>query len=312
MAKDNNDYDSVFKTLKLRETRLFIPVINEVFGKAYPMDAKVELRSPDGQLITIGENGDADISDRISDMVLCIEDDWYVVECQSYEDDMAIRIAEYTFIVAKGRAEFVDGRLHIRIPESAVIYVKGNSDVSDETEIVYDLPDGKSFTYRQKNVVISRIGKEEIISKKLLPYIPYYVTRYERRLIRGRDVEQVKDDLGYLNDGLQRMYENKEISLMEYLELRYCTNTIVTHITNGNSVEKEVTEIMGGGVILESPVKKLKDEGRVEGRIEAWAEANRQITALNEQITAKDEQSMEMKKEIEELKEIIRRMGGEV
>ena len=33
MARRDNDYDSVFKTLKARDTRLFIPVINDALGK---------------------------------------------------------------------------------------------------------------------------------------------------------------------------------------------------------------------------------------------------------------------------------------
>jgi hypothetical protein len=33
MQKSSRDYDNVFKTMKSKHKRLFIPVINEVFGK---------------------------------------------------------------------------------------------------------------------------------------------------------------------------------------------------------------------------------------------------------------------------------------
>ena len=48
--KNTHDFDSVFKTLKSRNKRLFIPVINEAFGKEYPMDAEIEVLPAEGFL----------------------------------------------------------------------------------------------------------------------------------------------------------------------------------------------------------------------------------------------------------------------
>ena len=50
MQKYTTDYDNVFKTMKFKHRRLFISVINEAFGKNYPMNAKVELISSEGYL----------------------------------------------------------------------------------------------------------------------------------------------------------------------------------------------------------------------------------------------------------------------
>ncbi len=38
--KKTPDYDNVFKTMKMKHKRLFIPVINDVFGKYYPINIK--------------------------------------------------------------------------------------------------------------------------------------------------------------------------------------------------------------------------------------------------------------------------------
>ena len=51
--KHMHDFDSVFKTLKSRNKRLFISVINEAFGKDYPLDSEItvlpaDVALPDG------------------------------------------------------------------------------------------------------------------------------------------------------------------------------------------------------------------------------------------------------------------------
>ena len=38
--KKTPDYDNVFKTMKMKHKRLFIPVINDVFGKSYPINVE--------------------------------------------------------------------------------------------------------------------------------------------------------------------------------------------------------------------------------------------------------------------------------
>ncbi len=50
MQKKTPDYDNVFKTMKSKHKRLFIPVINNMFGKNYSMNEKVEILSSEGYL----------------------------------------------------------------------------------------------------------------------------------------------------------------------------------------------------------------------------------------------------------------------
>jgi hypothetical protein len=101
MQKKTPDYDNVFKTLKSRHKRLFISVINDIFGKNYPMDAKLETLPSEGYLAeSETADGSKDIEEQISDFVIKIENEIYLLESQSYDDgSMAIRIAEYAFIV---------------------------------------------------------------------------------------------------------------------------------------------------------------------------------------------------------------------
>jgi hypothetical protein len=68
MKKKTPDYDNVFKTMKSKHKRLFISVINDTFGKNYPMDAKIETLPSEGYL-SEGETADGskEIEEKISD-----------------------------------------------------------------------------------------------------------------------------------------------------------------------------------------------------------------------------------------------------
>lgn len=96
MIKKTHDYDNVFKTMKMKHKRLFIPVINDIFGKSYPAGANVEILPSEGYL-TEGETADGskEIEEQVSDFLIKIEGEIYLLESQSYDDgSMAIRIAD--------------------------------------------------------------------------------------------------------------------------------------------------------------------------------------------------------------------------
>ena len=156
MQKKTPDYDNVFKTMKSKHKRLFISVINDTFGKNYPMDAKVEMLPSEGYL-TESEtvNGSKDIEEQISDFVIKIEGEIYLLECQSYDDgSMAIRIAEYAFIVARQFATWDIGHATIPMPRFSVIYVKRTEKTPKTTTITFSFPDGQSVNYESANVIL--------------------------------------------------------------------------------------------------------------------------------------------------------------
>ena len=103
MQKKTHDYDNVFKTMKAKHKRLFVSVINDVFGKSYPLDVQVEVLPSEGYLTEDeAANGGKEIEEREADFLIRIGGDIYLLESQSYDDDsMAIRIAEYAFSAAR-------------------------------------------------------------------------------------------------------------------------------------------------------------------------------------------------------------------
>ena len=273
MQKKTPDYDNVFKTMKSKHKRLFISVINDTFGKNYAMDTKVEILSSEGYL-TESEtiDGSKDIEEQISDFVIKIEKEVYLLECQSYDDgSMAIRIAEYAFIVARQFAVWDIGHATIPMPRFAIIYVKRTEKTPKTTRITFIFPDGQEVNYESVNVILEEFTKEYIVEKRLFPYIPFYIARYEKEMISERNIENAAEDLEYFRNEMVRLHKKGELTDDEIVDLMGFVNTIIIHITNGNKSEERLVNIMGGTVI-ETESEKLIRRGREAGRAEGRAE----------------------------------------
>lgn len=266
MQKKTPDYDNVFKTMKSKHKRLFISVINDVFGKEYPLDTKVEVLPSEGYL-TESETADGskEIEEQISDFLIKIGSEIYLLECQSYDDgSMAIRIAEYAFIVARQFATWDIGHAMIPMPRFSVIYVKRTERTPKTTKVTFTFPDGQEVNYESPNVILEEFTKEYIVEKKLFPYIPFYIARYEKDMISEGSIENVVRDLEYFRDELVRLYEVGELTENELIDLKGFINTIITHITNGNKNEERLVSVMGGTVI-ETESERLRREGISQG-----------------------------------------------
>ena len=264
MQKKTPDYDNVFKTMKSKHKRLFISVINDTFGKNYAMDTKVEILSSEGYLT---ESETIDGSKDIK-----IEKEVYLLECQSYDDgSMAIRIAEYAFIVARQFAVWDIGHATIPMPRFAIIYVKRTEKTPKTTRITFIFPDGQEVNYESVNVILEEFTKEYIVEKRLFPYIPFYIARYEKEMISERNIENAAEDLEYFRNEMVRLHKKGELTDDEIVDLMGFVNTIITHITNGNKSEERLVNIMGGTVIeteSEKLIRRGREAGRAEGRME--------------------------------------------
>ena len=273
MQKKTPDYDNVFKTMKSKHKRLFISVINDVFGKEYSLDTKVEVLPSEGYL-TESETADGskEIEEQISDFLIKIGSEVYLLECQSYDDgSMAIRIAEYAFIVARQFATWDIGHATIPMPRFSVIYVKRTERTPKTTKITFTFPDGQEVNYESPNVILEEFTKEYIIEKRLFPYIPFYIARYEKDMISEGSIENAVRDLEYFRNELVRLYEAEELTDHELIDLKGFINTIITHITNGNKNEERLVNIMGGTVI-ETESERLISQGKAQLLIELGQE----------------------------------------
>ncbi len=88
------------------------------------------------------------------------------MECQSYDDgSMAIRIAEYAFIVARQFASWDIGHATIPMPRFSIIYVKKTDQTPKTTTITFSFPDGQTIDYKSDNVILEEFTKEKIVEK---------------------------------------------------------------------------------------------------------------------------------------------------
>ena len=271
--KKTPDYDNVFKTMKMKHKRLFISVINDVFKKNYPTDMNVEILPSEGYL-TENEtpDGSKEVEEQISDFLIRIGSNVYLLECQSYDDgSMAIRIAEYAFIVAKQFATWDIGHATIPMPRFSVIYVRRTDRTPKTTTITFVFPDGQIVDYRSDNVILEELTKEYIVERRLFPYIPFYIARYEEAIASEGVIDQAVDDLIYFRDELIRLHQENELSDGEAIDLMALVNTIVTHITNGNENEGRLVNIMGG-TVLELESERLIKCGKAQMIIELGQE----------------------------------------
>ena len=270
MQKRTPDYDNVFKTLKSKHKRLFISVINDIFGKEYPMNIKMEVLPSEGYL-TESESidGSKKIEEQISDFLIKIGTEIYLLECQSYDDNsMAIRIAEYAFIVARQFATWDIGHAIIPMPRFSVIYVKSNEKTPKTTIITFTFPDGQRIDYQSENIILKQFTKEYIVEKRLFPYIPFYITRYEKEIMAEKNIDHVIKDLLYFREEMLHLNKQQELSDAELIDLMGFVNTIILHIANGNKNEERLVNIMGGSIIeteSEKLIRKGIDQGINQG-----------------------------------------------
>ena len=234
---------------------------------------------PSEGFLTENETADGSkaIEEQISDFVIKIESEIYLLECQSYDDgSMAIRVAEYAFIVARQFAEWDIGHATIPMPRFTVIYIKRTEKTPKTTVITFTFPDGQEVDYESPNVILEEFTKEYIVEKRLFPYIPFYIARYEKDITSENSIENAVKDLEYFRNEMVRLHKKDELSDDEIVDLMGFVNTIITHITNGNKNEERLVNIMGGTVI-ETESEKLIRRGKAEGKAQEIIEMGQEF-----------------------------------
>jgi hypothetical protein len=112
-------------------------------------------------------------------------------------------------------------------------------------------------------VILEEFTREYIVEKRLFPYIPFYISRYEKEITSDGSIENAVEDLEYFRSEMVRLHHLGELSDDEIVDLMGFVNTIITHITDGNKNEERLVNVMGGTVI-ETQSEKLIRMGKEE------------------------------------------------
>jgi hypothetical protein len=129
------------------------------------------------------------------------------------------------------------------MPRFSIIYVKKTDRTPKKTTITFTFPDGQKVIYESENVILEEFTKEYIVEKRLFPYIPFYIARYEKELTAENNIENAVKDLEYFRNEMLRLHKENELSDDELVDLMGFVNTIITHITNGNQNEERAHNV---------------------------------------------------------------------
>ncbi|MBQ9512673.1 MAG: hypothetical protein IJR58_05730 [Lachnospiraceae bacterium] len=265
ISKKNNKqiFDTVYRTMATKMPALMIPLINEVFGTRYRSDRRIEqLRNEFYE-----KNGRV-----ITDSIFRIGDKLYHIELQSTEDQtMALRMIQYDFAIAAGKAEKTGNMYRIRFPESCVVYLRNNKNRPDKHRVLVEFPNGKIITYESRIINVQDYTSDEIFEKNLLLFLPYYIMRYQKEFAKIEESKERFDaflkELESIRKRLERETVKKDKALL-YKDLTKLITDISDYLLmNQNKLRKEVQKTMGGE-ILELPSEKLMKKARREGRQE--------------------------------------------
>ena len=177
-------FDDVFRTMLEKMPKLVIPLINEVFGTAYPEDIEIIQKRNEHQT----QNGRV-----ITDSHLLIADRIYHIECQSTDDStMVIRMIEYDFAISLENVQKENGRYRMYFPQSCVLYLRGTKKM-DMISMELVMPNGNTAEYTVPIVQVQNFTCDEMLRKHLLFLLPYHVMRYEKEKDLDADSEKMKE-----------------------------------------------------------------------------------------------------------------------
>jgi hypothetical protein len=92
-------------------------------------------------------------------------------------------------------------------------------------------------------VILEEFTREYIVEKRLFPYIPFYISRYEKEITSDGSIENAVEDLEYFRSEMVRLHHLGELSDDEIVDLMGFVNTIITHITDGNKNEERAHNV---------------------------------------------------------------------
>lgn len=262
-------YDDVFKTLLNDCSSLIIPIINETFGEHYTGDEQVVLGPSEHFLAMEGGETEKRISDS-SFTIIGEKPQRYLYECQSTADNsMSVRIFEYAAQIAVEQSEVVGHTLKVKIPQSAVLFLRSTKNTPDRMRVEMTTPGG-TVDFDIPVVRIQTYSLGGIFEKNLLFLIPFYIFTHESRFSEyntdEEKLETLKTEYIRIMEHLDLLARDGRIS--EYIKktLIEMSRKVLDNIARKyDNVREGVRKVMGGRV-LDYEAKTILNEGRAKER----------------------------------------------
>ena len=171
-----------------------------------------------------------------------------------YDDStMAIRMFEYDFAIALEKSLKNGTPYEVKLPESCVIYIRETKNTPDNLNVTVHIGDS-IVPYASKVIRIKNYSLDQLFSKRLLLFLPYYMLRFEHS---PSDIflEEYRELLERVSGDITSLSEN---DILDFIR------QIAEHISPDEETKKEVSAM--GGRVLELWSERVKREGWNEGR----------------------------------------------
>ena len=276
--------DDIMKILFNLSDELTVRMINSLFEKNLPIDAKVTVRNNELRRFSHTEQK---VERLYADMILDIDGEIFHVEFQTVNSEIILpRMFEYGFVIsieeAKSRLVRTKDGMKMTYPKQYVIFVE-RDDTLPESELTMEVTlwDGDVKAYKVPLMRYWEETADSLEAKHLEPLLPLQVFNIRRdleRISKSKKPEAEKEKL--INEQLRSMIEiykavaEKVRDLMESKErltiyhaeqmlnaLQHLSAYLYARYKNYDSVEKEAVKMSESVWSFD----KWRNEGRNEG-----------------------------------------------
>ena len=259
MDQKSTIFDDVFMTICERMPSLLIPLINEAFGTNY---------SEDEEIVQLRDEHHLPEKKIITDAYIRIRKDKYHIECQSNDHVcMITRMFEYDTVIALESMIDKKDCIEIEYPASCVVYLRGTGKASRRKVLRLKFPDGSTHEYKPEIIEVAAYSLDEMLDKRLLLMLPFYLIRYESVLRKNdpdsTELRKLLEETRKISNCLNRQAQAE--GKVEFdVNLMALTKKIIDYLCRtADKIKERIGEIMGGKV-LELESDRLKAEGRAE------------------------------------------------
>ncbi|MDR1903053.1 MAG: hypothetical protein LBQ88_12330 [Treponema sp.] len=168
-------FDRSFKLLMMSTNETVIASINALFGMKHPLNSAVSY--PNTEYIA------PNLDKRQADMLIVIEDNKYLIECQTHNDEtIAIRMFRYGLAEGERSKSVEDGIMTVCFPQTMLIYLESTQAARDTLMLDLRFPDGGSYRYTCPVFKVLEHRAEELERQGLIILLPFYLLKLRRPL----------------------------------------------------------------------------------------------------------------------------------
>ena len=301
-------YDDAYRTMESECDDLLIPFVNYFHNENYGSDAKINRGRNEHFIEKEGHSEQKRITDSAFEIVDKGRRRMYHYECESsrYDDSLLIRMFEYDTQIALDSANISRHCLHIDIPYSGILVLRGFGDF-DKVYVELTTPGG-SVRYPVAIRRMSELDIDSIFDKHLYMLLPFYIFNMENKLdVINKDFEKLEVLADEYIDIIKRLDEVVEKGYLSSFShgviIRMIHKVVYKLAINRENVQKRVGDIMDGRVLELDIIKahrEGKSEGRTEGRTEERADNIRKLAEnyMSKDATLTEEEAYEMARSV--------------